>query len=142
MKKNDIIEYAAYGVGAYFLFRWLKNQFGTSVIGTPGGGGGVPTTGVWSMAEAKKIADRLDYAMGDFGTKEQIMFDALDPLTGPQLVDVYNAFGLRNYIGVGYIFGMGAPLDLFGWFDEELSGSDLQKMKSIWQKSGLSWAFS
>jgi len=142
MKKNDIIQYAAYGVGAYFLFTWIKNKIGTTTIGPGGGGGSVPTDGQWSMAEAKKIADRLDYAMGDFGTKEQLMFDALDPLTGPQLIDVYNAFGLRNYIGVGYVFGMGAPLDLFGWFDEELAGSDLQKMKSVWQKSGLTWAFS
>jgi len=141
MKKNQIIEYAAYGVGAYFLFTYIKNKIGTSTIG-PSGGGGVPTTGQWSMSEAKKIADRLDYAMGDFGTKEQMMFDALTPLTGPQLVDVYNAFGLRNYIAWGYVFGAGAPLDLFGHFDEELAGSDLQEMKSLWQKSGLTWAFS
>ena len=142
MKKEQILEYAVYGAGIYLIYRWIQNQVGTTTIGVPtGGGGNVSATG-WTQAEAKKIADRLDVAMGDFGTDYSSMKNALTPLTGPQLVDVYNAFGYRNYIGVGYIFGMGAPLDLFGWFDKELDNQESKEMKDIWKKSNLTWAFS
>ncbi len=89
--------------------------------------------------EALAIANRLEYAMLDIGTFEQQLFDNLDPLTGQQLVQVFNAFGEWPYAFWGNFFGLpvGLPLDLFGWFKEELGSNDLNKMRQLWSKSGL-----
>lgn len=136
---KDLIKYAAILVGisaAYRLFGKAK-----------GGGGGVPelptdpsgTGFIFTQQEALAIADRIWYAMADLGTNESLLFSSLENLTANQLIMVYNAFGQRPYAYTGNWFGLGFPLDLFGWFNQELGPQDLMKMKSIWAKTGLSW---
>lgn len=107
---------------------------------------GTVTTTITAL-EAKSIADRLEIAMRSSGTDEDALFQALGNLNGKDLQLVYANFGLRSYFpftGESTAdwmtkFGWGQKQDLFGWFDEELGGSDLSQMKSLWAKSGLAW---
>jgi hypothetical protein len=83
-----------------------------------------------SIAQAKEVAATLQRAMDGAGTNEDVMFKALEPLTGEDLYAVYKEFGVRDY---GLI--MSDKKNLFGWFDGELSGDDREKMVRIWAKS-------
>ena len=134
---NDLITYAAIGAGAAYLIGYYRKKKSFELVDIPLD----PTTGTGALTpeEALAIANRLEYAMLDIGTFEQQLFDNLDPLTGQQLVQVFNAFGERSYAFWGNFFGLpvGLPLDLFGWFKEELGSSDLNKMRQLWVKSGL-----
>ena len=134
---NDLITYAAIGAGAAYLIGYYRKKKSFELVDIPLD----PTTGTGALTpeEALAIANRLEYAMLDIGTFEQQLFDNLDPLTGQQLVQVFNAFGERSYAFWGNFFGLpvGLPLDLFGWFKEELGSSDLNKMRQLWSKSGL-----
>lgn len=93
------------------------------------------------------VADTLHQAMKYRGTDEEIMLKALKPLTGAQLLNVYEAFGKRPYSnywlggGGSNVSLLGGDLDLFGWFKEEMSGKELLQMRDIWQKSGLTLTF-
>ena len=97
------------------------------------GGGGLTTT------EANMIGQRLYQAMSSFGTDETTLFAELENRTASQLVAIYNAYGTPYYFLYGGDPYFGAPLDLFGWFNEELSGTDLNRMKQIWAKTNLVW---
>mgnify|MGYP001494394385 FL=1 len=134
---NNLITYAAIGAGAAYLIGYYRKKKSFELVDIPLD----PTTGTGALTpeEALAIANRLEYAMLDIGTFEQQLFDNLDPLTGQQLVQVFNAFGERSYAFWGNFFGLpvGLPLDLFGWFKEELGSSDLNKMRQLWSKSGL-----
>lgn len=134
---NDLITYAAIGAGAAYLLGYYRRKKSFELVDIPLD----PTTGTGMLTpeEALAIANRLEYAMLDIGTFEQQLFDNLDPLTGQQLVQVFNAFGERPYAFWGNFFGLpvGLPLDLFGWFKEELGSNDLNKMRQLWAKSGL-----
>lgn len=114
--------------------------------------------------QAAVIADMQQQAMtGVTETDEQALFNQLIDLNGWQLVMVANAFGVRDYPG---FFGGPTPLNLFGWYDQELSQNctwglqythpdvegcteedtfsywcsgctERQFMRGIWKKSGL-----
>lgn len=86
------------------------------------------------------IAETLYSTMADFGTDEKLMFDVLKPLSGSELVKVYEAFGNKGYAFGGAFFG-GYSLDLFGWFNKELDRNEKTQMRNIWVKSGLTLSF-
>ncbi|MBS2212154.1 hypothetical protein KEM09_12110 [Carboxylicivirga mesophila] len=86
------------------------------------------------------IAETLYSAMAAPGTDEYLMFTILKPLNGDELVKVYDAFGNKGYALGGAFFG-GYSLDLFGWFNKELSREEKTQMRNIWAKSGLSLSF-
>jgi hypothetical protein len=136
---GDIALLGAVGIAAWFL---LKK---TSIA--PGGGGASynppkdSSTARITATEATAIANKQHSAMADLGTNEQLLFSSLNGLNGADLVKVYNAFGQKNYAVTGSWFGVGYSLDLFGWYSEELDGSDLAKMRTIWAKSGLALSF-
>jgi len=106
----------------------------------------VPTSGSpdgsvrqFTDAEIASIAKSQLQAMDRFGTNESQLFDTLKALNGTDLRRVFNAFGTVRYsntLGQGSVF-FSTPLDLFGWYRAELGSSDLNKMRSIWEKSGL-----
>lgn len=137
-QKIDISQIAI-GAGALYLINYFvqKRKFDNVDIPLD------PTTGTGLLTpeEALAIANRLEYAMLDIGTKEQQLFDNLQPLDGQQLVQVFNAFGERPYAFWGNFFGLpvGLPIDLFGWFKEELGTNDLAQMRQLWLKSGLNF---
>lgn len=136
---KDIVVYGAVGAGVAYLLNYFRKQRSFDNVDIPLD----PTTGTGQLTpeEALAIANRLEYAMLDIGTFEAQLFANLDPLTGPQLVQVFNAFGERPYAFWGNFFGLpvGLPLDLFGWFKEELNTAELNKMRQLWLKSGLTF---
>jgi hypothetical protein len=136
-KINDIVVYGAIGAGAVYLLNYFRKQKEFDLVDIPLD----PNTGTGLLTpeESLAIANRLEYAMTDIGTFEQQLFDNLSPLTGQQLVQVFNSFGERPYAFWGNFFGLpvGLPLDLFGWFKEELGTNELNQMRQLWAKSGL-----
>lgn len=137
MKLEQIGKYALWIIGANMVYKLIKRGNGQVDIPTdPGSSTGVLS---FTLEEAQTIANRLYYAMADIGTNEDLLFDSLKNLTAQQLIMVYNAFGTRSYAFSGNWFGLGYPLDLFGWFNQELSGNDLNNMKQLWAKTGLIW---
>lgn len=136
---SDLALLGIVGIAGYFL---LKK---TSIL--PGGGGANynepkdKSSAKITKTEAAAIANKQHSAMADLGTNEQLLFDSLKGLNGADLVLVFDAFGQKNYAATGSWFGAGYSLDLFGWYSEELDGSDLAKMRAIWTKSGLSISF-
>lgn len=141
-KKQENLLYAAGAVVlGYFLWTAAKRAK------LPGGSGASynPPADA-SMAsitdtEAAAIAQKQFSAMADLGTNEQILYSSLANLNGADLVKVYNAFGTKSYAATGSWFGVGYPLDLFGWYSEELDSSEAAKMRSVWAKSGLNLTF-
>lgn len=133
MKVEDIIKYSAIVIGAGFVYNLIKGGGRNFNPLDPNSGTG------FSEQEAQAIAERLYFAMADMGTVEGMLFSSLENLTGPQLIMVYNAFGLRPYGWTGNWFGLGYNLDLFGWFNQELNAQDLAKMKQLWAKTNLTW---
>ena len=138
IKIDKIAQYALLGIAANIAYKVLvKGKQGEVDLPTdPSSGTGLFT---FTQQEAQTIADRLYYAMADIGTDESLLFSSLQNLTAQQLIQVYNAYGTRPYAYTGSWFGIGYPLDLFGWFNKELGGNDLKRMKQIWAKTGLLW---
>ena len=91
-------------------------------------------------AELKQIANAQETAMGDIGTDELTLFRTLEGLNSEDLKTVFNEFGKRNYQ-----FGMrggnviGNTLNLFEWYNSELSGKELEKMREIWKVTNLAF---
>jgi len=137
MKKSnvDIGSVAIAGAivfAVYKLSGLFKQQEPSGNLNIPGGGS-LPTI------DADLIGQRLYNAMSGFGTDENTLFAELENRTAAQLVDIYNAYGMPYYFLYGGDPFFGAPTDLFGWFNEELSGNALQRMKQIWTKTNLTW---
>jgi len=85
----------------------------------------------------KQIAQDQYNAMEGFGTNETILFDTLDNLNGDDLKMVFMDFGLRapgSRVSGLWKYDRG---NIFTWYNAELSGSDLEKMREVWKKSGL-----
>lgn len=88
----------------------------------------VPTI---TAGEALAIAQRQLLAMDRPGTDENELFRSLNGLNGADLRLVYEQFGIKNY------YAFRKPLDLFGWYVNELSRLELDAMRVYWYKSGL-----
>lgn len=81
---------------------------------------------------AKYLADQLEDAMAFWGTDEDKLFGVVEPLNNDGLLLVFHAFGIRPYGPFGI-----EPLNLHQWFDRELGGTDLERMRSIWASSSI-----
>ena len=137
MKKSDVDIGSVAIAGAivfavYKLSGLFTKQEASSNLNVPGGGS-------LTQLDADLIGQRLYNAMSGFGTDESTLFAELENRTAAQLVDIYNAYGTPYYFLYGGDPYFGAPTDLFGWFNEELSGNDLSRMKQIWAKTNLIW---
>lgn len=102
------IIYLLYRIVSYFRRSSSDSDF--VKLDYPTGGSGIPQG--WSP---KPVADQLEGAMSGWGTSDEQIWNALGDLNDDQLAAVYNAFGVRE------------GTDLFGWFQSDLSGSDLQR---------------
>ncbi len=92
-----------------------------------------PPAPTLTRAEAQAIAQRQYVAMWRPGTDEAELFRSINFLNGADLRLVYETFGIRNY------YNLRKPLDLFGWYVEELTRPELDRMRIIWYKSGLTF---
>lgn len=126
----------------YFLF-WRKR-----------GGGGSASNQVYNPASLNIpaaslpnplefydiIADNVYLAMNDLMTNEEAMFSALEPLSATELAQVAKSFGRRrtsqSVFGL-FDYEIGPDATIFQWFNDELSGSELDRMRNIWAKTGL-----
>lgn len=86
-----------------------------------------------TRVEAQAIAERQFIAMFRPGTNEAELYRSLNFLNGADLRLVYETYGIRNY------YNFRRPLDLFGWYTEELTRTELDRMRIIWYKSGLTF---
>lgn len=71
--------------------------------------------------------------MKNFGTDENLLFSSLSGFDVGDLQGVYKAFGVRE----DFLFGL--PVftgNLIDWYNAELSGNDLERMKMIWKDTG------
>lgn len=92
-----------------------------------------------SDTQARIIKDRIFDAMDRLGTDEDTVFRNLENLNGASLQKVYKAFGKVKYWAGEESGIVGNPTDLFGWFEGEFSGSDLNKLRAIFRKTNLNW---
>jgi hypothetical protein len=96
-------------------------------------GQSAPPAPTLTRAEAQAIAERQYIAMWRPGTDENELYRAIAYLNGADLRLIYELFGRRNY------YAMRRPLDLFGWYAEELTRAELDRMRIVWYKSGLTF---
>ena len=118
--------------GVYQLSKILIPQDPSSDLDLPGGGS-------LSKLDADLIGQRLYSAMSGVGTDENTLFSEVENRSAVQLIDIYNAYGTPYYFLYGGDPIFGTPVDLFGWFNKELSGAALIRMKQIWSKTNLTW---
>ena len=96
-----------------------------------------------SVGQANTIAQNQYNAMYDLGTDETALVNTLKPLNGADLRLVYNEYGSPLYSAFGTLPYIGAPLDLFGWYNKELGSNSgpIKELRAIWLKSGLPITF-
>ncbi len=89
--------------------------------------------------QAEQIA-RVSYnAMNQLGSGNvNDIINSLKNLTGADLQKVYTQFGTIGYLAWGFS-PYGVKKDIFGWYRAEYSGNALNKLKQVWEKSGLSF---
>lgn len=94
-----------------------------------------------TLQQAIQIAKQQFDAMNRGGTYNVTIFKSLEGLDGKSLQMVWDAFGKPSYfmIGKSPFSWLGTPLDLGGWYVEELGGKDIEKMRQIWKKAGISF---
>lgn len=92
-----------------------------------------------SKTQLRTITDQLYDYMNQLGTNDSGIIKVSEELNGREMQQVFQMFGKRKYFMTGRSVYLGEDLNLFGWFDSELSGSNLKKVKSLWKKSGLKW---
>lgn len=131
------IDLAIYGGLAFLAYKLLapksqdETRFDRNLVDVINKPTPRPEPATLTAAEAKAIAERQYIAMNRPGTNEDELFRSLNVLNGKDLQLVYQEFGLRNY------YSFGRPLDLFGWYVEELDADELKRMQLYWYKSGL-----
>lgn len=91
-----------------------------------------------SEAQLKQIAGTQFQAMhrpfAGLGTDEELLFKSLNGLNPEDLKAVYHFFGVQEATAFAVVYFKG---DLFGWYEEELSGTELDKMVKIWSVTKL-----
>lgn len=128
---------------AYYIYKGLKKKS----KGEDGGGSNVGidtkpldvSKSTLTNTQATQVAEKLFRYMNQFGTKESKLLEECKKYNGADLQKIFEAFGVRKYFVTGWSKVLGEQLNLFGWFGEELSGSDLDEMREIWKKSNLGW---
>jgi hypothetical protein len=134
-----ILPYLAIGVVAFIIYRKVAGgQAGFDLVSE----GDIPTPRNLPKPDYvyQTIAERQFNAMNAWGTDTDSLFSSLQGLTSSELVAVASAFGKRaSTISLfpttqqSISFGR----NLFEWYDSELSGSDLDRMRAIWAGTGL-----
>lgn len=88
-----------------------------------------------NITQAKALADGQYSGMAYWGvTQFGQMYNALSGLNGKDLQMVAQQFGKRNK-GVIKV----EAYNIFQWYQDELSTGDLQRMRDLWYKSGISF---
>ena len=90
-----------------------------------------------SQAEIDSIAKSQLGAMDKIGTDEDLLFSSLQGLNGSDLRRVFNTFGTVKYMLFLGSALFSKPLDLFGWYREELNEKELSRMRAIWDRAGM-----
>ncbi len=119
---------------------------------TPTDGSEIDTPAIEQFeAQAKTLAQGQYNSMKGAGTNEEGLFVPMTKLNGAQLCKVYQAYGVKE------------GKDLFGWYQDELAStalitvvtddtiegcetytdfcSEIDAMRSVWNKSGLPLTF-
>ncbi len=92
--------------------------------------------------KAMLIAQQLFDAMNGVGTDAKTIHSVLEDVkTQADLLYVIRSFGVKQYGKFGEASswiakatGYSSPLNLSGWFKEELSGSDLERVRSVYKR--------
>lgn len=105
---------------------------------------------VWDKTGSsyKLAADEAYRAMNRIGTNEKALFDALRRFNAEELKVVAKEFGTRpktlfegwmfpSIIGSLDMTQTGRSMTIFEWFNTELSGDLLRRMKDMWRPTGL-----
>jgi len=92
-------------------------------------------------AAATQIAGVSYDAMNRLGSASvDVIISSLNGLSGASLQRVYQMFGKIKYLGTGHDSSwLGVDKDIFGWYRAEYSGNSLNKLKKVWEKSGLNF---
>ncbi|MDR2963463.1 MAG: annexin [Bacteroidales bacterium] len=93
-----------------------------------------------STAEATLIAEKLYAAMDGMGTDSKAIMSLLigTARTDDDLKLINKSFGIREYGSTGSPYwGSGTPSDLSTWLRNELSGSDLEKLRVRFTSAGI-----
>ena len=89
--------------------------------------------------QAEQISRVSFNAMNQMGSGNvNDIINSLKNLTGADLQKVYAQFGTIGYLAWGFS-PYGVKKDIFGWYRAEYSGNALNKLKKVWEKSGLSF---
>lgn len=137
-KKSILLIIGGAIIAAFFLFR-KKSGVGDGKMNDYTTNG----TATLKKADIERISQAQFDAMTVIGTDKKRLFSVLEPLNGDDLKLIYNAFGVKKYLGTsgtGLIASwFGYELDLFGWYTKELSSitGDLQKMRILWTSKGV-----
>jgi len=134
-----ILPYLAIGVVAFIIYRKVAGgQAGFDLTS----GGDIPAPRNLPRPDYvyQTIAERQFNAMNMWGTDSDSLFSSLQGLTSSELVAVASAFGKRA--STISLFpttqqSISFPRNLFEWYDSELGGSDLDRMRAIWASTGL-----
>lgn len=89
--------------------------------------------------QAKQVAEKFFRYMDKFGTDTDDVVFLSQQYNGADLQKIYKAFGVRKYFGTGRGTIFGDYINIFGWFERELSGNKLDIVKAAWEKSNLAW---
>jgi len=134
-----ILPYLAIGVVAFIIYRKVAGGQAGFDLTAPSD---IPTPRNLPKPDYvyQTIAERQFNAMNMWGTDSDTLFSSLQGLTSSELVAVASAFGKRA--STISLFpttqqSISFPRNLFEWYDSELGGSDLDRMRAIWASTGL-----
>lgn len=123
-------------IASFFAWRKLTAILNQNYVSTSYNESGARLTKQESLA----YANRLYLSMDGVGTDNETINSIRSSLTNPaDLRAVYNAFGTKNYgfFGSSWSDMWGTPLDLKGWFKEELSPNDYKVWEQMFKTAGI-----
>lgn len=134
-----LLPYLAIGVVAFIIYRKVAGGQSSFDL-TSKGNISLPASLPRPLYVYQSIADRQFNAMNAWGTDTDALFGSLQGLSPAELTAVASAFGRRA--STISLFpstqqSISMPRNIFEWYDAELSGSDVQRMKAIWAATGL-----
>ncbi|MBR8536622.1 hypothetical protein KDU71_13690 [Carboxylicivirga sediminis] len=129
------------GIGIYAVRRMLKrNPDGTSSRVAPS----IKETVIdrqnltISASDAALYANTLYGAMLDFGTDEKVIYSTIDKIQSKDdMLLVIKAFGMKQYLWGTRAAFLGQDFNLIGWFRQELSESEISKIKPKFDSWGI-----